>query len=192
MANPPLWSPRFQVVTDGDDTVLQYKPFPAYRTWLEAWRFAGGAGGAGAQYPKHAYVNPFAWQWTQGDPETPEIGTDPYGLVCIYSTDNPNTRKFSVTLQYHEVGYYAFMWSGTWSDNGGIAKLFINGNEVAAIDTYDAGGVSPATFSAQFLASLVGEGSGLVEIEMHCDSKNASSGGYEVRLGQFMIYPYDF
>lgn len=32
MPNPPLWSPRFRLF----GTLLQYKPFPAYYTWLDA------------------------------------------------------------------------------------------------------------------------------------------------------------
>lgn len=191
MRNLPLWSPRFQVIEDGGDTVLQYKPFPRYPSWLEAWRFVAGGGGS-AQYAKHAYVAPFGWQWTVGTPAAPEFGYDPFGLVTMYSNDNPNTRRFSFTLQFHEIGYYAFNFSSKWTPDGGIAKVYVNSELVAEFDTYAAFESGGATHSSQFLASVVGVGGGEIVVEIHCDSKNDLSTGYQVHVGQFMIYPYDF
>lgn len=189
MPNLPLWSPRFEF--DEGSSELRYKPFPSYPSWLVAWTLPA-IGGGSAQYPKHGYVHPFAWQWTQGSAEAPEVGGDPYGLVTIYSNDNPNTRKFTLQLDYHEIGYYAFIVSSKYTPDGGIMKVFVNSEQVGEFDTYAEFESTGATHSSQFLASLVGVGGGVVVIEIQCDSKNALSSGYQAHVGQFMIYPYDF
>lgn len=57
MNNLPMWAPRFRV----QGGVLQYKPFPSYYTWLDAWDVTAALATAGAV---SLYELPFSFDGT--------------------------------------------------------------------------------------------------------------------------------
>ena len=57
MQNLPMWSPRFRVFNG----ILQYKPFPSYSSWLDAWDVNEALATAGAV---SLYELPFTFDGT--------------------------------------------------------------------------------------------------------------------------------
>lgn len=97
----PLWSPRFRV--EGNE--LQYKPFPAYPTWLVAWTITGGEP-VDTSFP----MTPVLYDFNVADvTPSPNFTTDVYGNsdepLSVISNQVGRTGSFAASGYYNVASF---------------------------------------------------------------------------------------
>lgn len=175
---PPYWKPLLEKI---DEQIAAINALCAC---------LGTSGGGTPVAAKHAVIPAYGWQWMENYPVEPGyLMIDPYSYLSSYSVDNPNVRRYTVALHLQPGGNYFIGISALSGPAGGIARLLCNGNLLVTYDLFD---------TVQGIAALAGifgsdtNVDGLFEFVIECDSKNASSTGYEVPIGSGWIGPQDF
>lgn len=165
--DPPIWRPLFNFIRN------------------ELLPLLGGGGGAQVA-AQHAFIEPLMWENVVGEADQFELVGNQFTYVQWYATDEPNERRTTVLLD--PTFEYNYVINFGWIDSGGEAKVYFNGVLNETFDLYSASPDSAGQFSGSIDIATFG-GSPLLNITILCDTKNASSTGFEMRLGNMWITP---
>jgi hypothetical protein len=182
--NVPLWSPRFRTnETTGD---LEYKPFPAYPTWLIAWEAISGGGGGGGVTPVTWQGFALALRYTVGAPVV-EVDLTQWTSFIMFAETDTATWEQDITIVPHELGHFVTC-VGAHNEDCGILELFLDADSLGIYDFYSIVHVENANPIWFIPVELVTEARTAV-LKGVVTGKNVGSSGYKCPLTYLVVRP---